>query len=240
MTAPCAPPGFRSESRTHVGRVRAINEDRLLDRPDRGLWAVSDGMGGHHAGSAAASTVVEALARLADRDVAIDGSKVCDALAQANSAICTGRHKDAPVSGATVVAAVMNGMTATICWAGDSRAYRIRNGQPEQLTRDHSVVQEMVDAGALTAAAAERHPRANLITRALGIAPTVVIEQVTTQVRPGDYLLLCSDGISRSLDSRDFAIMPAAIDAIADRFLVNALQRDGSDNATLILITPER
>ena len=226
---------LRSAGRTHVGRVRTVNEDRLLDRADRGLWAVADGMGGHSAGAAAATAVVGVLDALADDPRPIDEARVRAALGQANQAIHDGGSADA-TSGTTVVVAAIAGSTATICWAGDSRAYRIRDGRAERLTRDHSVVQEMIDAGVLSAAAAERHPHAHVVTRALGVAPTIALESRTIALEPGDRLLLCSDGVSRSIYPRDFVTMPHAPGDIADRFLANALQRDGGDNATLVVV----
>jgi serine/threonine protein phosphatase PrpC len=237
--APCPATAFRSESRTHVGRVRTINEDRLLERPDRGLWAVADGMGGHDAGAAAAAAVIDALAALADCEAPLDEAAVRAALTNANRTIRAREGQANTTSGATVVVLLIHGMTATICWAGDSRVYRVRGGRVERLTRDHSIVQEMVDAGVLTEEAAERHPRANVITRALGVAPTVDLECVTTLIGQRDRLLLCSDGVSRSLTTRDFTSMPTSIGSMADRLLANALQRDGSDNATLIVIDAE-
>ena len=223
---------YGSQSRTHVGRVRSVNEDRLLDRPDRLLWAVVDGMGGHSGGAAAATTVVDVLQALADDPVPIDAAAARAAVSRANRAI----HDRHPTSGATVVIALIEGSEATIFWAGDSRAYLMRGGRAEQLTHDHSVVQEMIDAGILTEAAADRHPQANVVTRALGVAPAVALDSVTMRLQPNDRLLLCSDGVSRSLYPRDFATMPEAIGDMADRFLENALQRDGGDNATLVVI----
>jgi serine/threonine protein phosphatase PrpC len=227
---------YCSAARTHVGRVRSVNEDRLLDRGDQGLWVIADGMGGHHAGAAAATTAVEVLERLADRATPIGRADLLAAIREANDRIHAGSAADAGTSGATIVAMTVLGLRATICWAGDSRAYRIRDGIAERLTRDHSLVQELVDAGVLAESAAERHPRANVVTRALGVAPAVEIDVAAVHLATGDRLLLCSDGISRSLHPRDFTTMPVAIDACADRLLANALQRDGSDNATLILV----
>ncbi|KQN22084.1 MULTISPECIES: PP2C family protein-serine/threonine phosphatase [unclassified Sphingomonas] len=227
---------YVSQNRSHVGRVRSVNEDRLLDRADRGLWAVVDGMGGHSGGAAAAETVVDVLQALADDPAPINAAAVRAAVSHANRAI----YDVHATSGATIVIALIEGSEATIFWAGDSRAYLMRGGGSgggaEELTHDHSVVQEMIDAGVLTEAAADRHPQANVVTRALGVAPAVALDSVTTLVQPNDRLLLCSDGVSRSLDPRDFATMPAAIGDMADRILENALQRDGSDNATLVVI----
>jgi serine/threonine protein phosphatase PrpC len=227
---------IRAAARTHVGRVRTVNEDRLLDRSDRGLWAVADGMGGHSAGAAAATMAITVLAALADRDAAVSRADLVRAIEDANAAIYAGSGDEAGTSGTTIVAVVLDGGRATICWAGDSRAYRIRAGVAVQLTHDHSLVQELVDAGVLSASAAERHPRANVVTRALGVAAQVRIDVIDTGLLPGDRVMLCSDGISRSLDQRDFTTMPGDTEAAADRLLANALQRDGSDNATLVLI----
>lgn len=234
-----APAAFRSESRTHVGRVRAVNEDRLLDRADRGLWAVADGMGGHSAGADAATTVIDALRTLADGAGPIDADAVADTLAHANCIVHDRNRRAEETSGATAVVALMRGRIATILWAGDSRAYRIRGGIAEPLTRDHSFVQEMVDAGLLAAEAAERHPQANIVTRALGVAATILVDRVDMVMEAGDRLLLCSDGLSRSIGPRDFASAPAAVADIADRCLTRALQRDGSDNITVIVIAAD-
>ncbi len=238
---PGAPPPLptlpiRAAGRTHVGRVRTVNEDRLLARTDCGLWAVADGMGGHQAGAAAAAIAIDTLATLAERGRAASRGDIVGALDQANATIFATSGEQAGTSGATIVALGLDHDLATICWAGDSRAYRIRDGVAVQLTHDHSLVQELVDAGVLSESAAERHPRANVVTRALGVAAQVRIDVVSHRLVPGDRILLCSDGISRSLDPRDFTTLPADMDAAADRLLANALQRDGSDNATLVLI----
>lgn len=231
-----AAPLVTSAARTHVGRVRTVNEDRLLDRPDRALWAVADGMGGHSAGAAAATMAIEALDRIAAAPDPITRATLMQAIAHANATIHAASDAATGTSGATIVAMTLDGLTAMICWAGDSRAYRIRGGTAEPLTHDHSLVQEMIDAGVLTARAAERHPHANVVTRALGVAAGVDIDVTTAMLAPGDRILLCSDGISRSLDARDFTMMPAEIGQCADRLLNNALQRDGSDNATLVVV----
>lgn len=221
---------FSAVSRTHVGRVRTVNEDRVLDRTDRGLWAIADGMGGHRAGDVAAGIAIDALGRLADDDGPIDERTVVAALTAANAAIIAATGND-ETCGTTIVAAT----PTRVFWAGDSRAYRIRDGRLTLLTRDHSVVQDLVDAGLLSAADALRHPHANVITRALGIGTELTVDSAPVELIAGDLLLLCSDGLSRSLDRRDF-IPDLGIEAQADRLLTNALQRDGSDNASLVLV----
>jgi serine/threonine protein phosphatase Stp1 len=229
-------PAARSAARTHVGWVRALNEDRVLERPDRRLWAVADGMGGHEGGDLAAQAVVDTLCALLEQPVPIAEEDVTAALQAANRAIRTRNEKAGVTSGTTVVAAHASGDLVTIFWVGDSRAYLVRNGVGEQLTKDHSVVQNMVDAGLLSPAAAERHPQANIVTRALGIDPEAAIDTRRVKLLPHDRLLLCSDGFSRSLRDDDFRHKDGSPEAGVERLLANALRRDGSDNATLILV----
>ncbi len=220
----------RSVARTHVGLIRKINEDRFLDRPARGLWAVADGMGGHHSGDVAAQNAIDSLDIL-ERPSA---SGILRALEAANAAIYAKSATEGQRSGTTVVAALVTGGMIDIFWAGDSRAYRIRADTLELLTRDHSLVQQMVDAGALSAEAAARHPKSNVITRALGVESEVIIDRLALHLLPGDRFLLCSDGISRSLS--DALPTSGSIEMLAQQLLDQALVLDGSDNASLILI----
>jgi serine/threonine protein phosphatase PrpC len=218
----------RAAPRTDVGRVRKINEDRVLDRGENGLWAVADGMGGMRAGDVAAQTVVDLLAGLE----LVSPDAITQVLQAANATIhATGGG----TSGATIVAAHVAGDAATILWAGDSRAYQVRAGKVRQVTRDHSFVQDMVDRGLIEAADADSHPRANVITRAVGVAADLQLDRVSLALEAGDRLFLCSDGVSRSLDLADLA-RAEPIDVLADRLLAAALERDGSDNASLVLI----
>jgi serine/threonine protein phosphatase PrpC len=225
-----APIAVRSTYRTHVGRVRSINEDRVLDRADRRLWAVADGMGGHSAGDRAAAAAIDALDALPDP---ITAPAILGALNAANRSIAAQAERGG--SGTTIVVAWAEATRLRLFWAGDSRAYRVRDGRAVPLTRDHSLVQELVDGGLLSEAEAERHPQANVVTRALGIASSVAIETADCDLVAGDLILLCSDGLSRSLGPRDFA--PGLdLSTQGDRLLMNALQRDGSDNASLVLV----
>ena len=218
----------RAAVRTDVGRVRRINEDRVLDRGEIGLWAVADGMGGMQAGDVAAQAVVDSLAGVA----APSPDSISAALEAASATIYASGGGQ---SGATIVAALIAGAQATILWAGDSRAYLVRGREVRQLTRDHSLVQDMVDRGLLDPADADAHPRANVITRAIGVAATLRLDRVELSLEAGDRLMLCSDGVSRSLDLADLA-RAEPVEALADRLLARALERDGSDNASLVLI----
>jgi len=219
----------RSASRTHVGHVRQINEDRILDRPERSLWAVADGMGGHHSGDVAAQLVIDALDAV-DRP---DAEAIMRALQGANAALYGRAQKGAPRSGTTIVVASARDRVADIFWAGDSRAYLVRAAAIELLTRDHSVVQRLVDAGALSAEEALRHPKANVITRALGVEAEIQIEHRQVALRPGDILLLCSDGLSRTLGTE--VPRSTCLEDLASLLIDQAMHRDGSDNASIVV-----
>jgi serine/threonine protein phosphatase PrpC len=227
------PFAYRSTARTHVGRVRKVNEDRILDRPDRALWAVADGMGGHRGGDIAAELAVAALRDLADDPAPITDDAILAALMRANGDILARGAAAGGVIGSTIVALHIAQGEAHIFWAGDSRAYRATRGAWEQVTRDHSFVQELLDQGLIDARAAAHHPRAHVITRALGVDAAVEVERVSFAIAADEVILLCSDGLSRSLD-------PAAIadpgDREADQLLAEALQKDGSDNISFLVI----
>jgi serine/threonine protein phosphatase PrpC len=139
---------FLSVGRTHEGRVRALNEDAFLNRPDIGLWAVADGMGGHDHGEVASGRVIEELSRVGAADSAFAFCEsVTEALGRANEALAGAAGQ---MSGATVVALMAYQDHFSCVWAGDSRAYLYRRGALRRLTRDHSFVKGLVDAGSLS------------------------------------------------------------------------------------------
>lgn len=224
----------RSVARSHVGLVRQINEDRVFDCPDRRLWAVADGMGGHSGGDLAAQTVVDALRDLAQAARPIDAMAMVAALHRANSAIAQRNAACGTRAGATVVAAHLGRRTMTLAWAGDSRAYLLRDGAATQLSHDHSLVQELIDAGLLTVEAAVRHPRANVVTRALGVGETVEIAIRTIDLVAGDRVLLCSDGLSRSGEVS--SSVQNDLGKMADVLIADALRKDGTDNISLVCL----
>ena len=161
-----------SVARTHVGVVRALNEDAHLDNARVGLWAVADGMGGHHAGDVASRATIESLAAIpaAASGYALLGA-VQDALQQTNRRLLAQASLIGPgaIIGSTVVALLIRDGHFACLWAGDSRAYRWRDHRLEVVTHDHSVAQEMIDRGEITPEAARSHAHSNLITRALGV-----------------------------------------------------------------------
>ena len=226
------PESFESAKRTHRGRVRAENQDAVLDRPDLAFWAVADGMGGHRAGAFSANFVLEYLESWAEGAPSRQLSDLSEAILASH---CELQGRLRGEGGTTLVAVSMLDGLANIHWAGDSRAYLIRDGLLQQLTRDHSVVQRLLDAGLIDETVAHTHPQASVITSALGIAGDPEVATISVALRARDRLLLCSDGLSRSLGPMD-AAGGLPLDALADRMLTGALQRDGSDNISLVLI----
>lgn len=227
----------RSVSRTHVGRVRTINEDRVLDMSEHRLWAIADGMGGHAAGDAAAEAAIAML-----QTVALDGQVSADSLGAALSEVNRHLHErtrqGSPMSGATIVAMFEKNRALTILWAGDCRAYRLRDGQLAQLTHDHTVVQELVDQGALDAAQAALHPQAHVVTRALGAAEDLLLDRATSDALAGDLFLLCSDGLISAPMALDRLIQsePRLLPSRADSLIAEALSCGGQDNISLLLV----
>jgi serine/threonine protein phosphatase PrpC len=230
------PPGLNSVALTHVGRVRRVNEDRVLDCPERGLWAVADGMGGHSAGDVAATIVVRALAGLTSAAAPISADTIEAALQQANRAIGA-TDTGSGVSGSTIAGLHIDRDTFHVFWAGDSRVYRYRDGVLTQLSHDHSLVQELVDAQALPAESAASHPRANVITRALGVGPVVELECRTGTLQHGDRFLLCSDGLSGQLSDASMSdLLTSPIDEAARALVEAALAAGGHDNLSVVLV----
>ena len=191
---------FVSASQTHVGLRRKLNEDRVLERPECGLWAVADGMGGHEAGELASAAIVDALAALpATKSPNELVAAAQRALVEVNDALRTLAKADIrpKIIGSTVVGLVIAADEYRCFWAGDSRAFRVRGAEIQQLTRDHSLVQGLVDAGLVAVEDAESHPDSNVVTRAVGAATELWIDCVSGDARHGDIFVLASDGLTR-------------------------------------------
>jgi serine/threonine-protein phosphatase Stp1 len=229
---------FECAVRTHVGCRRRMNEDAVLSRPELGVWAVADGMGGHEAGEVASALVVEGLAGL-DGGLALPqraaaAGRVLEGVNEALMTLAGGRR----TIGSTVVAVLADERAFVCLWAGDSRVYRVRAGGLQRLTRDHSLVQELVDLGEINAAEAEGHPNANVITRAVGADATLKLDLVEGDVRPGDVFLLASDGLTRLISDDELrtGLQAEGLEATADRFLDTCLERGAPDNVSLVIL----
>jgi protein phosphatase/serine/threonine-protein phosphatase Stp1 len=236
--------GFASAATSHVGSVRKHNEDSWLDRGDIGLWVVADGMGGHQAGDVASRMIVESLGRLgAPADAVRFLQDVRTILGETNDRLLeeANRRGHGTVIGSTVVCLLAHGSHFACLWAGDSRLYRFRDGVLEQISRDHSQVQDMVDAGMLTAEEAESHPLANVITRAVGTQPDLVLDKVSDRLAANDIFLLCSDGLSKMVPDREVAAVLSVepVGRIPDALIRLALAHGGKDNVTVIAVQVE-
>lgn len=227
---------------THAGIVRERNEDAILTDPSGTLWAVADGMGGHGRGDRASEIVIDRLAATPDGSAPLVELRA--ALMRANQEIqeVAQREGGGAVIGATVVAAMIVGARATVVWAGDSRAYLGRGMALEQISRDHTLVQELVDAGALSAETAHTHPDAHVVRRAVGAAPELDLDHVELDLYAGDRLLLCSDGLTGCVSDEDIRIQLATVEhpATACTVLTRlALSAGAPDNVSVICIFVE-
>ena len=232
--------GFECISRTHVGLRRKVNEDSVMVRTDQGLWAVADGMGGHEAGDVASRKVAEALAQLPDgRDLDELTDSAVSALVDVNADLihlARADHK-ARTIGSTVVGLAIRDGQYRCFWAGDSRAYRIRDNRIEQLSRDHSLIQGLIDAGMLSVEESKDHPDSNVITRAVGAAETLDVEVSAGDALPGDLFLLASDGLTKLVDDFELAevISSWPPGEAADTLIDAVLARGAPDNVSLII-----
>jgi serine/threonine protein phosphatase PrpC len=232
---------IESVSRSHVGSVRELNEDNFLDSPDSGLWSVADGMGGHAAGEVASGLIIEQLRALHNPFGFTSPMRAVEArLHQVNQELLTRASVLLPgqIIGSTVVVLSIVGVRFTGLWVGDSRLYQFRKGRLTQLSRDHSVVQDMVEAGTLARKEARTHRSANIITRAVGVSSTFKVDRLEGNVEAGDVYLLCSDGLVTMLEDAEIGEILAghSLADAADRLIATALERTARDNVTLILV----
>jgi protein phosphatase len=228
-----------SAGRTHVGKVRKLNEDALLQRPDRGLWAVADGMGGHEAGDYASASLVAALGGIRD------GLDLADLVAEARQQlerintelVSAGRKRRSRIIGSTIVVMLSEGREAVVLWAGDSRLYRFRRRRLELVTEDHSRIQELIASGKLDPLQAEQHPEANIITRAVGVSEALELAVERFPIRDGDTFLLCSDGLSRYVGESDIvaALGAPSCQHACDRLIDAVLETPARDNVSVVV-----
>ena len=221
---------------THQGLVRANNQDSLI--VDERVYGVADGMGGHNGGETA-SRVAAQVIKNALRGKLPAQSALEVSIEAANRRIFDMARHDSALSGmgTTVTLLWENGTDVQICHVGDSRAYRLRNGELTQMTEDHSVVAELMRNNVITAEMARTHPYRNVITRAVGIDPAVTPDILLTDKREGDLWLVCSDGLYNMVS--DEAICAALCDnneeAAAEKLLALALENGGTDNVTFVI-----
>ena len=224
-------------ARSDVGYVRPHNEDSYLVQSP--LFCVCDGMGGHAAGEVASSIAVETIAKTAPQSA--DAARLAAAVEAANAAVIeaalNGLGK--PGMGCTATCAYIENDTLAIAHVGDSRAYLLHEGTLIRVTRDHSYVEELVDAGEITADEARVHPNRSVITRALGSDPAMYADHFTLHIEEGDRLILCSDGLSSMIpdsDIENIATQSSTAQICVDNLVDAALAAGGHDNVTVVVV----
>jgi protein phosphatase len=248
------------EARSDVGKKRRGNEDALSLNPEQNLYVVADGMGGHAAGEVASKIAVEAINEFVtltggneeitwpfglDESISYDGNRLKTAIRHANRRVLEATHERADYEGmATTVAAVLvDGDVANIAHVGDSRIYLWSEGDFQLLTADHSWVNEQIQSGIISPEQARSHPLRNVVTRALGGRSDLLVDIQSRKMRPGDVLLLCSDGLTTMLGDDDIARVLAAsegdIAQAAQALVDEANGRGGEDNITVVLLKLE-
>jgi serine/threonine protein phosphatase PrpC len=225
---------------THVGRVRQQNEDRYHADPNAGLWLVADGMGGRKAGEVASSIIAEFIPTALK-----EGPSLPEVVARSHQAVLNELEKGhgAPGMGSTAVVLQMKGDDYEIAWVGDSRAY-LWNGALHLLTRDHTVVQRLLEAGAIDAQQAREHPHRSSLIQALGSTEIdgVEVEAVKGTLNPGEQILLCSDGLTSEVSDEQIAtVLDQRLDAQekVDQLIQTALDNGGKDNVTVLLVSAQ-
>jgi protein phosphatase len=249
-------PRLTAAGATDVGRVREQNEDCYALHPELGLAVLADGMGGHQAGEVAATLATDTIVqRLAHRERGLRPAPtrgrraraktppqlMAEALAAANTAVyrAAQARPEYRGMGATVVVAVLAGTRLYFAHAGDSRLYRLRDGALEQLTQDHSLVQDLVTRGLFTPEEARHSPAKNVVTRALGVDAVLEPELGSTAVAKGDVYLLCSDGLTDVVSDPEIAgILADAADprTAVQRLVERANALGGPDNISVVVL----
>ena len=243
--------------RTDVGRRRKINEDSYLVSPETSLYAVCDGMGGHNAGEVASRMAIETISAFVERsavekeitwpwgldaNVSFDANRIKTAIRLANARVyqAADNREELTGMGTTVVAALVSPDLVTIGSAGDSRCYLVRDGALSQLTRDDSWVSAALGEGILNSDDVEHHPLRNVITKAVGARDTIDLEVVEHDLRPGDLLMLCSDGLHSMINDQEIKRIlipvPESLEEASARLIDAANEAGGRDNVSVVLL----
>ncbi len=228
---------------TDTGKVRKRNEDSYVCVPEQNLWVVADGMGGHNSGDYASRTITEQAEKFIQQSSLEDSILVLEEnFLHSNTLI----HQKAEqlgqgiTIGSTVTGLFMWDDLAFVLWAGDSRAYRWRNGALDRLSEDHSYVEELVRLGKLNQADADAHPASNVVLNAIGIDDKIFIDMEYSRIEDNDLYVLCSDGLYKDLSEGDISRIletdEADLEQLTQNLLAAALQAGGSDNCTIVLV----
>lgn len=248
---------LRFGAATDPGRVRSRNEDRFVADGDLGFFAVVDGMGGHAGGELASATIAEAVTNFI-RETASDSEKTWPAgldarlsvlanrlqvaIRAANRTLATRAQTDTALegSGATLAAALYGDKRIAVSNVGDCRVYLLRGGRLQQITKDHSVVAEQVAQGLIDSEAARTHPLRHVVTRAVSGQAGMAVDVLELDIKPGDRLVICSDGIHGVLTDTEIRSLVSAnggsLDDVCKKIIAEANARGGPDNATTVVV----
>lgn len=232
---------WKGHAETHRGHKRKANEDSVLVSRSAGLWAVADGMGGHESGDVASKMVTDALAHIDDGQTLADQvDQVEDTLIRVNDDIrdyARQKYGDR-IMGSTVVVLMIRERLAVAMWAGDSRCYRIRGSEIEQVTRDHRLVEDLLRKGEITEQMARKHPKRNAITRAVGAHEMLYLDWVILEAQPFDRFVLCSDGLYTDVpeDKVLDVVNTGRLDSAAARLVSAGLETSARDNLSAIVV----
>ncbi|MCK0149281.1 protein phosphatase 2C domain-containing protein [Marivita sp. S6314] len=233
-------PRVRYNARSHVGLKRKVNEDSVLALPEQSIWVVSDGMGGHEAGDYASQLITDLIASIEPGLPAADRMHALrHAIQKAHTLIRQeAETRGASVIGATVASLMLANSHFVGIWAGDSRIYRLRDGEIQMLTSDHSLVATLVESGQMSWDEAEHHPQSNAITRAVGVGDELDLDKVRGEVQPGDRFLVCSDGLTKyaTFGMLETVLAKEPLETVVDRLIQIALDGGGADNITVIVV----
>ncbi|WP_426357568.1 PP2C family protein-serine/threonine phosphatase [Pseudocolwellia sp. HL-MZ19] len=231
-----------SHAQTHRGTVRKINEDAFLERPTQGIWVVADGMGGHAAGDVASQLVIDTILKKIEylSPDQINTTVLVQSLKESNAILqqMSKTQFAGKVAGSTVVILWIKDEHYHLLWVGDSRGYLLRHGVLQQVTKDHSQVNDMIDEGVILAEDAERHPLANVITRAVGVDTELNVDIKSDRLVLGDVFLLCSDGLNKEVSDKEIekVLQPGNIIDAGMALMHASLVRNARDNVTCILV----
>ncbi len=230
---------WKSTAESNIGTVRKVNEDDYYDAPQACLWCVADGMGGHSRGDVASQMITEQLSLLvSNHPETLSVKTIVDCLQDVNRMLVELSQQHQSIVGSTVVVLFFEQDKAHFIWAGDSRIYRLRQNTLARVTRDHSQVEDMIDAGLIRPEEAESHPKANVITRAVGANNYLELDVKTLDLNKNDQFFLCSDGINKVISDREIehALLTMSSSTIAHRLIEISLARKARDNITLIVV----
>ena len=235
--------GYRHHGATHVGWVRPVNEDTLIECPENHLFGVCDGMGGHAAGEVASALAARVFRRVMAEGVLSPASALREAIRQADEAIYRDQvaHPERKGMGTTLSALLLSGPAPEEAWighVGDSRVYRCRNRELEQLTIDHSPVFRLYRKGLLSKEQARRHPHKHVVEQALGLGLPVEVDVFAVDVQAGDLFLLCTDGLSDQLGDGEIedVCRTGSVRAMTRHLVQAANFKGGLDNVSVVLV----